>query len=80
MYGSASARILARCAAVESVRAMQVGRGRLDDPLIASDAARLGELYAQLTDAEEKVRRLYDRWAELEALRERLSQEEGGEG
>jgi ATP-binding cassette subfamily F protein uup len=55
-------------------------RGRLDDPLIASDAARLGELYAQLTEAEEKVRRLYDRWAELEALRERLGQEEGGEG
>jgi hypothetical protein len=51
----------------------------LGDPLIASDAVRLGELYAQLTEAEEKVRRLYDRWAELEALRERLSQEEGGE-
>ncbi len=55
-------------------------RRRLGDPLIASDAVRLGELYAQLTEAEEKVRRLYDRWAELEALRERLSQEEGGEG
>jgi ATP-binding cassette subfamily F protein uup len=49
-------------------------RGRLDDPLIASDAGRLGELYAQLTQAEEKVRRLYERWAELEALRERLCQ------
>jgi ATP-binding cassette subfamily F protein uup len=50
-------------------------RGRLDDPLIASDAVRLGELYAELTEAEEKVRRLYDRWAELEALQERLGRE-----
>jgi ATP-binding cassette subfamily F protein uup len=48
-------------------------RGRLDDPLIARDATRLGELYAQLMEVEEKVRRLYDRWAELEALHERLS-------
>jgi hypothetical protein len=51
-------------------------RGRLDDPLIASDALRLGELYAELTEAEEKVRRLYDRWAELEALQERLGRED----
>jgi hypothetical protein len=51
-------------------------RGRLEDPLIASDAARLGELYAELTQAEEKTQRLYDRWAELEALQERLSREE----
>lgn len=51
-------------------------RGRLDDPLIASDAVRLGELYAELTEAEEKVRRLYDRWAELEALQERLGRED----
>jgi hypothetical protein len=41
---------------------------------------RLGEVYAQLTEAEEKVRRLYDRWEELEALRERLCQEDGSEG
>jgi ATP-binding cassette subfamily F protein uup len=51
-------------------------RGRLDDPLIASDSARLGELYAELTQAEAKVQRLYDRWAELEALQERLGREE----
>jgi ATP-binding cassette subfamily F protein uup len=39
----------------------------LEDPAIASDAARLGAVYAQLEEARTKVARLYDRWAELEA-------------
>jgi ATP-binding cassette subfamily F protein uup len=39
----------------------------LEDSAIASDAARLGAVYAQLEEARTKVARLYDRWAELEA-------------
>ena len=41
-----------------------------------SDAERLGKLYAQVTEAEGKVRRLYQRWGELEALHEQLSKED----
>ncbi|MBI5578722.1 MAG: ABC-F family ATP-binding cassette domain-containing protein [Deltaproteobacteria bacterium] len=51
-------------------------REQLEDPAIMSDAERLGILYAQLTEAEGKVRRLYQRWGELEALREQLSKED----
>jgi protein subunit release factor A len=49
---------------------------QLEDPAIMSDAERLGKLYAQLTEAEGKVRRLYQRWGELEALHEQLSKED----
>jgi hypothetical protein len=41
-----------------------------------SDAERLGKLYAQLTEAEGNVRRIYQRWGELEALHEQLSKED----
>jgi ATP-binding cassette subfamily F protein uup len=47
-------------------------RRELEDPAIATDAAKLGELYAQLEEAQAKVAALYDRWDELEALRARL--------
>jgi len=49
---------------------------QLEDPAIVSDAERLGKLYAQLTEAEGKVRRIYQRWGELEALHEQLSKED----
>jgi ATP-binding cassette subfamily F protein uup len=51
-------------------------REQLEDPAIMSDAERLGKLYAQLTEAEGKVRRIYQRWGELEALHEQLSKED----
>jgi ATP-binding cassette subfamily F protein uup len=47
-------------------------RQELEDPAIATDAARLGELYARLEEAQAKIAALYDRWDELEALRARL--------
>jgi ATP-binding cassette subfamily F protein uup len=47
-------------------------RRELEDPAIATDAAKLGELYARLEEAQAKVAALYDRWDELEALRARL--------
>ncbi len=51
-------------------------REQLEDPAIMSDAERLGKLYAQLTEAEGNVRRIYQRWGELEALHEQLSKED----
>jgi ATP-binding cassette subfamily F protein uup len=48
-------------------------REQLEDPAIMSDAERLGKLYAQFTEAERKVQRLYQRWGELEALHAQLS-------
>ena len=51
-------------------------REQLEDPAIMSDAERLGKLYTQVTEAEGKVRQLYQRWGELEALHEQLSKED----
>jgi ATP-binding cassette subfamily F protein uup len=48
---------------------------QLEDSKIATDSVRLGELYAQLKEAQEKASRLYERWAELEVLREQLDKE-----
>jgi len=50
-------------------------RRQLEDPKIASDSARLAELYAQLEEAQAKAAQLYERWVELEALREQLDEE-----
>ena len=50
-------------------------RLQLEDPKIATDSARLGELYAQLEETQAKAARLYERWEELEALREQLNKE-----
>jgi ATP-binding cassette subfamily F protein uup len=58
--------------AEEAVASIQL---KLDDPKIASDATMLGELCAQLEEARAKAARLYERWAELEALREQLDEE-----
>jgi ATP-binding cassette subfamily F protein uup len=51
-------------------------RLELENPAIASDAARLGELYGQLEEALAKIARLYERWSELEALRAQLGKGE----
>lgn len=40
----------------------------MGDPAVASDAAKLKELYAAVSTAEEKVAALYARWQELESL------------
>jgi ATP-binding cassette subfamily F protein uup len=50
-------------------------RLQLEDPKIATDSAKLGELYAQLEEIQAKAARLYERWEELEALREQLNKE-----
>jgi len=42
---------------------------RIEEPEIACDASRLGDLYGQLTDARAEVERLYTRWADLEQKR-----------
>jgi ATP-binding cassette subfamily F protein uup len=41
-------------------------RAALEDPAIASDAARLHDTYTQMEVAQELVDKLYARWAELE--------------
>jgi len=51
-------------------------REQLENPAIMSDAERLGKLYAQLTEAEGKVQRHYQRWGELEALHAQLACED----
>ena len=55
---------------------LRVIRLELENPAIASDAARLGELYGQLEEALAKIARLYERWSELEALRAQLGKGE----
>jgi ATP-binding cassette subfamily F protein uup len=63
-------------AAIEKAEAAADGiRRLLEDPAIAADAAKLGELYAQLQAAEAKVSKLYERWDELEAMRQQLENE-----
>ncbi len=47
-------------------------RLQLEDPVIASHAPRLGKIYTQLEGAQAKIAQLYERWAELEALRAQL--------
>jgi ATP-binding cassette subfamily F protein uup len=63
-------------AAIEKAEAAAAAlRRQLEDPAIASDAARLGDFYAQLEEAQAKTARLYERWAELETLRAQLEKE-----
>jgi ABC transport system ATP-binding/permease protein len=63
-------------AAIEKAEeAAEAIRLQLENPAIATDSVRLGELFAQLEEAQAKAARLYDRWAELEALREQLEKE-----
>lgn len=47
----------------------------LADPAIASDAGRLGEIYMQIEEAQAKIARLYERWAELEARRSQIDKQ-----
>ena len=48
---------------------LQAKRVQLEDPAIASDAARLVSATAELEDAQQKVDALYARWAALERKR-----------
>lgn len=64
-YESMEARVLEAEAALESAKR------RAEDPSIASDGAALQERYEELAAAEKKVDALYERWAELEAKRNR---------
>jgi ATP-binding cassette subfamily F protein uup len=47
-------------------------RRQLEEPAIASDAVQLQALDTRLEEARAKIERLYERWAELEALRAQL--------
>jgi ATP-binding cassette subfamily F protein uup len=50
----------------EAEHVLQARRVQLEDPAIASDAARLVSANAELDDAQQKVDTLYERWAALE--------------
>jgi ABC transport system ATP-binding/permease protein len=53
----------------EAERQLGVLRATLEDPAIASDAARLHDTYTQMEAAQSLVDKLYARWAELEDKR-----------
>jgi ATP-binding cassette subfamily F protein uup len=55
---------------LEAETAREACRGKVEEPTVASDHLRLQEAYEALQDAEQKVERLYARWAELEAKRQ----------
>jgi len=46
---------------------LKAARARAEDPAVASDAEALQQRYAELTEAQAAVDRLYERWSELEA-------------
>jgi ATP-binding cassette subfamily F protein uup len=50
----------------EAEKQLEAARSAFEDPSIASDAARLLAMQAQLERAQEVVDQLYDRWEELE--------------
>jgi ABC transport system ATP-binding/permease protein len=50
----------------EAEKQVEAARSAFEDPSIASDAARLLAMQAQLERAQEVVDQLYDRWEELE--------------
>jgi ATP-binding cassette subfamily F protein uup len=45
-------------------------RVKVEDPMVVIDHLRLQEAYEALKEAEQKVAKLYARWAELEAKRQ----------
>jgi ATP-binding cassette subfamily F protein uup len=53
-------------------------RAAVADPAVAADAAALQERQAALESAEARVKRLYARWAELDAKRQGLDDKAGG--
>jgi ATP-binding cassette subfamily F protein uup len=55
-------------AILDAEAALEATRRAVEDPAVASDAAELQARYAALEAARARVDRLYDRWAELEAL------------
>ena len=54
-----------------------VCRVKVEDPTVASDHLRLQGAYEALEEAEQKVERLYARWAELEANFKRMEKGDG---
>jgi ATP-binding cassette subfamily F protein uup len=52
---------------------MAEARRRAEDPAIAADAVALQERFAEVTDAQAEVDRLYHRWSELEGKMARTS-------
>ena len=50
----------------EAEQELSVLRATLEDPAIVSDAPRLQATCAQVDETQEKVDKLYARWAELE--------------
>ena len=56
-------------AILEAESLLEAARAALDDPAIATDAARLQQADEQARRAESEVARLYTRWAELDARR-----------
>jgi ATP-binding cassette subfamily F protein uup len=63
--------IEARILQAETVR--DTCRVNIEDPAVVSDHLRLQEAYAVLKEAEQKVAKLYARWADLEAKRQACS-------
>ncbi len=55
-------------AILDAEAALEATRRAVEDPAVASDAAELQARYAALEAARARVDRLYDRWAELDAL------------
>lgn len=53
----------------EAEAMVQTLEGRLNDPSLAGDAETVQNLYRELGEAQSRVDRLYERWAELEALK-----------
>jgi phage shock protein A len=45
----------------------------VEDPTVVTDHLRLQEAYERLKEAEQKVAKLYARWADLEAKRQACS-------
>jgi ATP-binding cassette subfamily F protein uup len=52
---------------LEAEAELETHRRELEDPAVASNAARVHELYGQLQAVQKRVDELYARWAELEA-------------
>ncbi|ABA57763.1 ABC transporter, ATPase subunit [Nitrosococcus oceani ATCC 19707] len=55
---------------LKAEKSLETFQERLHDPEIMSDSERLTTLYAQLQESKNKVDRLYQRWEELELLRQ----------
>ncbi len=55
-------------AILEAEAELESYQTRADDPTIMADHVKYGEVCAALTKAQQRVKQLYDRWAELDAM------------